>query len=215
MQKVCSDCGQEKPVDDFYKHSRRKDGFEADCKECKKRKQRERYAQPGGKEKRQKRYQSNRTEIISKQKERKRLKANNTESQIRFREKQKIVNSKHIPIPFRFSENDLKRIDNERHQSKVDSFSAAFKAIIEGALKNGSYYNLNAFDNAVSCLDKNFFQLHHLKNNLDQLYDGYLNGKVPGLENQVKDLKELIQLCSSLLNLVLSNRNSILMNQPE
>jgi len=33
--KVCSRCGQEKPLSDFHKDSRGKDGYRAECKACK------------------------------------------------------------------------------------------------------------------------------------------------------------------------------------
>lgn len=32
--KVCAKCGRELPVDNFYKHSKSKDGLQPYCKEC-------------------------------------------------------------------------------------------------------------------------------------------------------------------------------------
>ena len=35
ITKICCNCGQEKPIDEFVKDNRRKDGHSTLCKECK------------------------------------------------------------------------------------------------------------------------------------------------------------------------------------
>lgn len=43
--KTCSKCGETKPLEEFVKDNRRKDGYATICKECRRKKDRERYQQ--------------------------------------------------------------------------------------------------------------------------------------------------------------------------
>ena len=43
--KTCSRCGETKPLEEFVKDNRRKDGHATICKECRRKKDRERYQQ--------------------------------------------------------------------------------------------------------------------------------------------------------------------------
>lgn len=45
ITKTCTHCGETKPLDEFVKDNRRKDGHATICKECRRRKDRERYQQ--------------------------------------------------------------------------------------------------------------------------------------------------------------------------
>lgn len=45
LTKICCCCGQEKPLEEFVKDNRRKDGRSTLCKECKRERDRNRYAQ--------------------------------------------------------------------------------------------------------------------------------------------------------------------------
>ena len=44
ITKICCQCGEEKPLEEFVKDNRRKDGHSTLCKECKRARDRERYA---------------------------------------------------------------------------------------------------------------------------------------------------------------------------
>ena len=43
ITKICCNCGQEKPIDEFVKDNRKKDGHSTLCKECKRARDRKRY----------------------------------------------------------------------------------------------------------------------------------------------------------------------------
>ncbi len=214
MLKTCSVCGKEKDIDDFYKHPKTIDGVEAKCKECKKLTQRVKYQQPGEKEKRQARYHSNRSEISIKQAERYKLRVERPKKIAISKETQRQYNKNSPPITSVLNQKDFQLVTSLIGSNEIDSISDAMKYIVTQSLKEGLHYNLNAFGYAASYLDANYFQLFHLHNNLRQLYDGYLTGKVPGIKNQATELKDLIDLCSSLITMVKDTKIALTRHLP-
>jgi hypothetical protein len=110
--------------------------------------------------------------------------------------------SEDYPIDFTFDHTQIKQVEKLIAEENMDSFTAAFKYIIASSIDGEKYFTPHAFDKATSILDANLFQLIHLKNNLSQLYDGYLTGKVPGIGSKAESLKELIDNCAKQIRMI-------------
>jgi len=206
MNKVCKKCNLLKSNDDYYDNPGKKDGKSNVCKVCTRTAAIKNHQQPGKKEKRREQYLA-----------RKEMNSNKSDSPIKFasqKQRQKHFNKLYPPIDLRFNEIDFNRVHDVMTKEGIKSFSGAFKHILKASLKKSRHFTPNAFSNSLSIMDSNRYQLLRLKNNLDQLLDGYYNGKAPGIHAHIDQLKSLIASASDQIELIMKTTVQITDKQP-
>lgn len=174
MTKVCSKCGMEKELstDNFSRHSYSKDGFNSQCKECRKKIDAERYKQERDKILEQKKmyYQENKKAIKKRQKN---------------YYYENMEDCKQRERNWRISNPDARRVINERRRTREFALPSTLTEKEWKAIKK-------AFGN--TCAYCGMSEKEHLKINGELLHQEHF---IPLLKGGAHEKKNIIPSCRS------------------
>lgn len=197
-EKRCLSCGSIQPIEEFHKLPTMVDGRNPRCKICINAAKRAKYANGGGQLTKKKYYNENRAEILSKASHRRKVPKANKKLVSEKMDSSKKSGLKSRRFGFLFTPEQVTAVNDYKSQHDLNSFSAAFRAMVSQAITEQSYFKFNAFDWSLSHLVENRRQIVYLYNNLNQFLNLYELGRLPDFSNHIDRLKQLFHLCNDL-----------------